>query len=130
VWQPVEANDWVQVPTRIASRFAELPPMAPNAPGPFGLSDPDRIRSVLGGAGWTIDGIDAVDGSIAVGGPSSYDDAIEFLTSGGPLSRALADLSPDVVAEVTAALSEELAPYHDGEALMMGYGVWSVTATA
>ena len=83
---------------------------------------------MLEGAGWTIDGIDATSGQLAVGGPSTYAEAIEFTTSGGPLARAMADQPDEVRTAVEAALTDELAGFYDGEALTMGYGCWHVRA--
>jgi len=52
VWQPVSANRWF---SEIVGAFAAGRPMpAPpkDAPGPFGLADPDRTRAVLSDAGF------------------------------------------------------------------------------
>jgi SAM-dependent methyltransferase len=54
-WQPITANDWMFVPGMAAvSVTGKMPPMAePDQPGPFSLSDPERVRSILGAAGFT-----------------------------------------------------------------------------
>lgn len=53
-WQTVFANEWLIVPTMAAigalGRTPQLPD--PTAPGPFSLADPERVRGILGDAGY------------------------------------------------------------------------------
>jgi SAM-dependent methyltransferase len=51
-WQPAVANEWIrEIATALAAgRQPPTPP--PTAPGPFALSDPDRVRGLLGEAGF------------------------------------------------------------------------------
>lgn len=60
-WQNVFANEWLIVPTMAAigvlGRAPELP--APDAPGPFSLSDPERVSGILDAAGF--EAIDVVE---------------------------------------------------------------------
>src|SRR5207302_1573289 len=53
-WQNVFANEWMLVPgAAAASVTGSLPQMPePDAPGPFSLAEPDRVRSILGAAGF------------------------------------------------------------------------------
>ena len=53
-WQSVFDNEWMLIPgAAVASVTGSLPSMPePGEPGPFSLADPDRVRSVLGGAGF------------------------------------------------------------------------------
>jgi hypothetical protein len=124
----MEENEWVRVPSEIASTIVELPPHV-DGPGPFGLADRDRLGGILTEAGWTVDEIASVRGEFAVGGPLSYDDAIEFTVGGGPLARGIADAGEDAIERVTAALTDGLAGYYDGQELRMGYAAWLVEAT-
>jgi SAM-dependent methyltransferase len=128
VWQSPDENEWVRVPSQIASRIVELPPHG-DGPGPFGLADPDRLRRILIDAGWSVDEIDPVRGDFAVGGPSPYDDAIEFVIGGGPLARGIADAGEAAIEQVAAALTDELVGFYDGSELRMGYAAWLVEAT-
>ena len=51
-WQGREQNGWVSIPMAALIGEVELPPPpAPDAPGPFALGDPDRLRALLEGAG-------------------------------------------------------------------------------
>lgn len=52
-WQSVFDNEWMLVPGMAAmSVLGPLPMPEPDAPGPFSLGDPDRIRTILRDAGF------------------------------------------------------------------------------
>jgi SAM-dependent methyltransferase len=60
VWQPFAGNEWVEVPRAALALGRDLPPIAEDVPGPFGLADPDRVRRILGDAGWSAVELDDV----------------------------------------------------------------------
>jgi SAM-dependent methyltransferase len=53
-WQPMTSNEWMLVPAQAAVSVLGTPPEMPplDAPGPFSLSDPNRVRSILDRAGF------------------------------------------------------------------------------
>ena len=53
-WQGLSDNEWMLIPgAAVASVLGVVPPMPdPGEPGPFSLSDPGRVRAVLGAAGF------------------------------------------------------------------------------
>ncbi|WP_327303222.1 class I SAM-dependent methyltransferase [Streptomyces sp. NBC_01298] len=53
VWQAPAGNEWFLSFTRALAAGRPPPTPAPDAPGPFGLADPERVRSVLTTAGFT-----------------------------------------------------------------------------
>jgi SAM-dependent methyltransferase len=84
-WQAPVSNSWMSMLGReLASMFPGQPPVDPTAPGPFAFADPDRVRTILGAAGWsdvtvapcvramklfgTDDFQTAVEGSLRLGG--------------------------------------------------------------
>ena len=48
-WQPLPANEWIREISAALAAGRDLPAPPPDAPGPFSLSDPDRVRSILDG---------------------------------------------------------------------------------
>ena len=52
-WQSFDRNEWMREFVGALSAGREFGPPPDDAPGPFGLSDPARINSVLTGAGFT-----------------------------------------------------------------------------
>ncbi len=53
VWDAVGENPWSMGRRIVELGFEE--PSPPNTPGPFALGDPDLVRELLYGAGWTDD---------------------------------------------------------------------------
>ena len=51
-WQPFERNEWLTAVFAALSTGGPVTPFPPDGPGPFGLSDPERVRAVLGAAGY------------------------------------------------------------------------------
>ena len=52
-WQGLEGNEWIRELSTAMAAGRELPIPQATAPGPFSLSDPQRVRTVLSAAGFT-----------------------------------------------------------------------------
>ena len=53
-WADRLENEWMEVSTKVASQFLELPPKsAPKEPGPFAFEDLEYLKKVLVKAGWS-----------------------------------------------------------------------------
>ena len=57
-WQGPGPNEWIRELSGALAAGRDLPLPPPEAPGPFALSDPDRVRSILTAAGCTDIGLD------------------------------------------------------------------------
>ena len=53
VWQDFARNQWVTEPWAALAMGRAIPTPPAGSVGPFGLADPDHVRSVLGAAGFT-----------------------------------------------------------------------------
>ena len=60
VWADAALNDWMTAPGRTALELGLTEPPDPEAPGPFRLADPDRLRGVLEGGGLAVDVVEDV----------------------------------------------------------------------
>lgn len=127
-WQPLLANEWLIVPGAVLLRHTELPPeAAPGAPGMFAQSEPATIARVLGAAGFSDITTEARSVSFTLG--ATVDDAVEYLTDGGP-GRALLDTITDdarrdqAIDEVRA----ELADHIDEHGLRLDGAIYLTTA--
>jgi SAM-dependent methyltransferase len=52
-WQGLDGNEWIRELFTAMAAGRDLPTPPTNAPGPFSLADPERVRAVLGAAGFT-----------------------------------------------------------------------------
>ncbi|HSE07864.1 MAG TPA: class I SAM-dependent methyltransferase [Nocardioidaceae bacterium] len=51
-WQPVSENEWFREITTAMAAGRDLPGPPPDAPNPYSLADPDRVRRLLSAAGF------------------------------------------------------------------------------
>ena len=132
-WQALPKNPWMQVPLAAAARHITLPPPPePGTPGPFSFADPERVRGILGRAGFTDLAFDDHRATLTIGGGQGLDEVVEILLTGvGPTSAALRQADPTVRPTVAASVREALAPYHvPGAGVRMDGSCWLVTGRA
>ena len=129
-WQDLFVNEWMAVPGLAAAQHVPLPEMGPpDAPGPFSLGDPDRVRSVLSGAGYSDITVEPFETSILLGGGGTLDDAVTFLQSTG-MAHALFDEAPaDDVERAIEAVRTALEPHLTPDGVQLGAATWLVSAT-
>ncbi len=129
-WRPVAENEYAAMPFAIAKPLMPPLPLAdPHAPGPFALSDPDRLRGILTCAGFSAIGIGKLDGVMRMG--ATAEQAGIQATSLGPTARALAKFDDDVRARVLAAVTDAFRgyPVTDGQ-ITCRIACWLVSAKA
>lgn len=52
-WQGLDGNEWLRELSTAMAAGREVPTPPSDAPGPFSLADPERVRTLLGAAGFT-----------------------------------------------------------------------------
>lgn len=126
-WRPLAFNDWMRVPVAAALAHVPAPPPPdPLAPGPFAFADPERVRTILAGAGFR--GVDVAPYDTFVGG-HPLEDAVSLSLKVGPLGMLIRE-NPDKREAVVGAVREALAPHEGIDGVMLPAAVWIVTATA
>jgi SAM-dependent methyltransferase len=125
VWRSIERNEWFASFTGALAAGRTLPVPPPDAPTPFSLADPNRVRSILGAAGFVDVELDALAEPMYFG--RDVDEAhalvlglLGFLLEGLDESgrrRALDDLRATIAAHAT----------RDG--VLYPSATWLVTAT-
>lgn len=128
-WQPVKANDWTRIPLQAALQHVPAPsPADPDAPGPFAFSDPQRVRDILQGSGFTDIGVEPYSTALHFGKTSTLQQSVRELAMIGPVSRLLAGQEQDVLESVFGAMEDVLAPHYRDGVLSLTGAVWFVTA--
>jgi SAM-dependent methyltransferase len=129
-WQSLPENPWMFVPLGAALQFLPPPPLpAADAPGPFSFADPQRVRTILAGAGFRDVAFEDVRQTLTIGAGAGLDETVAFLLQMGPTAAALreaadATLQPRVV----AAVRDALTPYVTEQGVRMASASWIVTA--
>ena len=127
-WRRLDENPWMGAAA--AAAFTVIPPPAkpePGAPGPFSLANPDRVRDILGSAGFTAVELEPVDQAITLG---SVDQALEWLTRMGPAATPLAEADPGSREAARAAMREVLAAHDTPAGVTLAGATWIVRGRA
>lgn len=130
-WQDLFSNEWMFVPgTAVVGVTGELPPMpGPGEPGPFSLSDPERIRALLSEAGF--EDVEVTSHSEIVALPTSELDSIVALSrSVGPLREALREADDELASRLLDAVRQALLGKVDTGELRLSAAAHIVTARA
>jgi SAM-dependent methyltransferase len=128
-WQAITKNPWMLVPAAAAAKHIELPaPPAPDAPGPFAFSDPNRVVDILKSAGFSDARADAHEGRLSIGQGMPLDEIVGFLQQMGPAGAALRDADVSLLEVVTQSMHEALAPHYEDGAVVLDFAAWIVAA--
>lgn len=98
----------------------------PTAPGPFAFADPDRVRQILGQAGFADVSVDPFGADI---GGGDIEETVSLTFRVGPLGRALTE-HRDLVPAVAEAVRRAVTPYNTANGVFMPSAVWIVQARA
>jgi SAM-dependent methyltransferase len=109
VWRSPELNPWASVPAMTLVQLGHMPPPEPGTPGMFALADPERIASLVRGAGFGEPELEEIAFSFRY---ADFDDAWDALTRlAGPPARALAALADDERQGARAAIERNLGAF-------------------
>jgi SAM-dependent methyltransferase len=130
-WREARRNQFFALPyAAIAAHLT--PPAAPpepaaaDAPGPFSLADPDRVRDLLRDAGFGHVALTDVQERVRLG--ADVADVIAYYRA-MPMARdALAGADTATTNAVLAALITALRPHHTTNGVLLGASAWLVTA--
>jgi SAM-dependent methyltransferase len=130
-WREPRENPWMMTPLQaVYKHVAKLPPQGPEDPGPFAFASEERVRRILGAAGFTGIAMEACPLSLDIAIGRGLDAAVQGALEIGPTSRALEGQPADVRAAATNSIREILAPLAKGNAVALPGSIWIVTARA
>jgi ubiquinone/menaquinone biosynthesis C-methylase UbiE len=112
----------------VAEFVPPLPKMNPDDPGPFAFQDPERVKRILGAAGFKSVALEPVDVQTDVSNGKGMEEALVNAMEIGPASRALQGATPETRAKAEAALRSVFTPLQQGNKVLVGAGIWIVTA--
>jgi len=124
-WQPIERNPWL---TSILGALAAGRPMGgppADAPGPFGLSEPDRVSTILTAAGFDAPRFDAIESTTWFG--DTAEAATDFIA--GLQGWMLRDLDDGQREGALATLHDMFAAHVEPDGVRLGSAAWVITAT-
>ena len=136
VWRRREDNPWLH---EAELRVKEIVPVVSHeetdqvhcGPGPFSMSGPDMVSTMLRGAGFERVTFERYDCDICIGRDMA--DAIDFAMALGPageIIRLAQDEGEKRKPQVIAALKEALTPYQRPNGIWAPSSTWFITAAA
>ena len=109
VWGPREQNPWLGLVFDAVSAETGAPVPPPGVPGPFSLSDRDRVAGLFTHAGFSDVRVREVPTPLRA---DSFEEWWERTSAlAGPLTRILAALSAGAAQALRARLQESVRPY-------------------
>jgi SAM-dependent methyltransferase len=124
VWQGPERNEWMRCIRAAASLGGELPTPQPDAPGPFALSRPDRLRGLLTRAGFSEPHLQDLSEPIYFG--ETVEQATDFTL--GQVAWMLEDREPSARGQVRDALAATMSEHLSDQGVTFESAMWLVTA--
>lgn len=125
-WRELARNEWLTELRAALAVGRQLPEPPPDAPTPFSLADPDRVRSILGAAGYEKIGFEPIDEPIEFGSDAA--DAFAFMRTLGIVEGLTHDLDDDGRAQALAGLHKTVAAHDTADGVLFGTSAWLITA--
>jgi SAM-dependent methyltransferase len=125
-WRELARNEWLTELRAALAVGRELPMPPPDAPTPFSLADPDRVRRILSTAGYHDIGFDPIDEPIEFG--SDADDAFAFMRTLGIVEGLTHGLDDELRARALAELQTTVASHDSPKGVLFGTSAWLITA--
>jgi SAM-dependent methyltransferase len=125
-WRELARNEWLTALREALAVGRRLPEPPPDAPTPFALADPDRVRGILGAAGFERVGFEAIDEPLEFG--SDADDAYAFMQTIGIVKGLTHDLDDAQRAQALDALQATVAAHATTDGVLFATSAWLITA--
>jgi SAM-dependent methyltransferase len=121
VWASTSLNPWMTAPGRAAMELGYTEPPDHDAPGPFRLSDPERLRAVVASGGLTIETVEDVPVKWVA---ASLDEWWETTRDTSRMLTLLTErLSPDEIAGVRERAEQHLEEFVRADGSVAAPGV-------
>lgn len=126
-WRDPKEVDLLALPfNTVKHLLPEQPPPVPDAPGPFGLANAERTKTILRDAGYTDIAITPYDEKT---GSGDVESSLEVALRVGVLGRIVRE-NPDYKDIVTEPVRAALQAHDTPDGVKLSAAVWIVTAKA
>lgn len=125
-WRELARNEWLTEVRAALSVGRQLPEPPLDAPTPFALADPDRVRGILQAAGYGNVDFEPIDEPIEFGSDAA--DAFAFMRTLGIVQGLTHDLDDDERAQALAELQKTVAAHDSSDGVLFGTSAWLITA--
>ena len=130
-FRAAKENPWMMVPLRAAlEHVPRLPELGPEDPSAFAFASEERVRRILGAAGFGAIGLEPFDLELDIAAGRGLDAAVASALEVGATSRAIDGKPPEVRSAVAASIRRALAPYARGTEVRLAAALWFVSATS
>jgi SAM-dependent methyltransferase len=124
VWQALAANEWLSEITASFAAGRQLPTPPPDAPSPFAMGDPERVRSILRAAGFGEIAVTAATERLWFG--RDVEDAVAFIQA---IAGSMLDgQDEEVRARALRDLRSSAEMHLTEDGVEFGSAAWLVTA--
>jgi SAM-dependent methyltransferase len=125
-WRTLAENDWMMSLRGALALGRELPVPPPGAPTPFAFADPDRVRSMLGSAGFDDVELAPIDELVELGTDAA--DAMEFAKTMGIVEGLTNDLGFDERVQAMENLDALFHEHETADGVLLPSAAWLITA--
>jgi SAM-dependent methyltransferase len=123
-WQPLAANEWIREISGALAAGRERPTPPADAPGPFSLADPERVRAVLSSAGFRGVELEPLEAGMWFGTDAA--DAQRFIL--GQVGWMLAGLDESGRRQALDDLRTTVEAHVTAEGVVFGSAAWVIQA--
>ena len=123
-WQGFADNEWIREISSALSAGVDRPAPPPDAPGPFSLSDPERVHSMLGSAGFRDIALEDLHAPMWLGAETN--DAHQFVI--GLLHWMLDGVDEAGRARALDDLRSMLSEHATQDGVVLESAAWVITA--
>lgn len=125
-WQHLERNEWLTAIRSALAMGRDLPVPPADAPTPFSLADPARVRAILGASGFEDVDLEPIEEPM-IFGPDA-DDAYGFLRTMGIVGWLTEDLDPPSLTQALDQLRQTVDSHEQPGGVAFGSSAWLITA--
>ena len=125
-WRSLPENEWLMALRGALALGRDLPTPPPDAPTPFSLADPERVRGILGAAGFDDVELTAIDEPMDIGADAA--DALEFAKTMGIVEGLTDGLDDDSLARAMSNLANLFSERESADGVLISSAAWLISA--